>query len=234
MKILTCVLLAGALASANSLIPVPLTGEKTNIEKTQFNGLQQNFETLKDIDMFIKDLNDAIAMGADGAYHTLGVFYLSDHKVSDGVFLADIEKGIVHLQKSANKGYAVSSSFLALYFLQNGEHQEALNQLRHTLVNCKYSTPQLLKDATLQFASIVLDISPYSKIEEKDIALINEAIHYLKVSETKEKDATAQFLIANLYHKIKNEELANIYLNISCNNTNKSIKIEEFCKANRI
>ena len=189
---------------------------------------QAEIHTLSDARAFVRDLEDARRSGLSTSLHVLGVFFLKDHRFEDGVFKADVGKGIKYLTESAKLGYGVSSSYLAIYFLTNNEIESALSQLRWTIVKADKTTIQIKYSATLQFASIVLDYFP------DDTKKLKEAREYLLISNNKKKSATLSLLLANIYHKLGEEKNASKYLTEACTSKTDNIKVLNFCKNSRL
>lgn len=189
---------------------------------------QSQIHTLSDARAFVRDLEDASRNGLSGSLHVLGVFFLKDHKLDDGVFKADVAKGIKYLTESAKLGYGVSSSYLAIYFLSNNEIEPALSQLRWTIVKASKTTIEIKYSATLQFASIVLDYFP------DNTKKLQEAKEYLLISNSKKKSATLSLLLANIYHRLGEEKNASRFLTEACTSKTNNKKVLNFCKNSRL
>ena len=185
---------------------------------------QLDLQTIADAKRFVEDLEQARKDGFKSTLHILGVFFLKDHKLQDGVFRSDIKKGIEYLTKSAKLGYGVSSSYLAIYFLTNNELEPALSQLRWTIVKADKTAMNIKYSATLQFASIVLDYF------SKDTQKLQEAKEYLLISRSKKQSSMLSFLLANIFHVLGEEKNASHYLTEACTSKNINNKIENFCK----
>ncbi len=212
----------------------PIANAKENLNKVPFfpsvkqDQSQSKMHTLSDVKAFVRDLEDARRNGLTESLHVLGVFFLKDHKLDNGVFKADVEKGIQYLTESAQLGYGVSSSYLAIYFLSNNEIDSALSQLRWTIVKADKTTTKIKYSATLQFASIVLDYFP------EDIKKLQEAKDYLLISNNKKKSATLSLLLANVYHRLGREKKASRFLTQACTSKTDNKKVLSFCKNSRL
>jgi len=195
----------------------------TMLEPSKESSIQQ-LKTIADVHVFIQDIEESIQNGNSISLYVLGVFYMQDHKTENGIFKADITKGIQNLTQAAKKGYGVASSYLALFYLKNNEPEAAIRQLRWTIVKTNKTPKKLKYNASLEFATIVLDYF------SSDQSRLEEARDYLLISLKKEKSPVLEFLLANIYNKLGKNDKANFYLNSACTNNDASARIKNFCE----
>jgi tetratricopeptide (TPR) repeat protein len=194
---------------------------------------QKDIKTKADFMEFVSTLEGAMKMGQINPYaYLLGMAYLNDIKVVDGVIPKNIEKARYYLRISYNDGNYAAAYHLAMILVGEKQYDQALFLLDSTIQKLKRDKKQDSYKSGLAesflvttFGTVVLEY------KAKDKEAILKAIEIMESSRYKDDAPTALFILANLYHLSGNTDRANALLNKSCKTTgkNKDIRLDRIC-----
>jgi len=233
MKILLSGFLFTALLFASTSVVSLDSFSAANMMDMQSSSGQRDIKTKADFLEFVSALKDAMKMGQINPYsYLLGMAYLNDIRVVDGIIPKDIKKARHYLRISYNDGNYAASYHLAMILVGEKKYDQALFLLDSTVQKLKrdkrldpYKSGLAESFLVTTFGTIVLEY----KANDKEAIL--KAIEVMESSKHKDDSPTALFILANLYHLSGNSDRANDLLNKSCKATgeNKDIRLDRIC-----
>jgi len=175
-----------------------------------------------------KLLNMGIKNNDNDTLFNIGTFYYKGNFEDKSKNKIYNKKGLLILEEISKSGYIPSNYFLITDNLTKNRFYETLKFVKLILKNKKlYNNKNMLNNVVKIYASIILDISVQNEKEEN-----SESIKIIKLFEEYNlKDIDDKFFLSFLYKRIGMPDIANMYLNETCNNKdiNKYKKIKNFC-----
>ena len=194
---------------------------------------QRDIKTMADYRDFISAMQMPIRMGQINPYaYFLGIAYLTEFKVKEGVIPRDTEKAQRYFALSYEAGNRIAAYQLAMIKVSQKKYDEALFLLDNALMqldNSKNEDPFKIEHAkgflSTAFGTIVL------QFKQSDMEAVLRAIEIMESSLKDKNTPTSLFVLANLYKVAKNTKKANMLLNAACKSASgdKDPRLDRIC-----
>lgn len=196
---------------------LPSVGSHPEIER------QKRLEDKKSLEKFLSEIGQASAMGNMYASYALGLFWGSDHTLKDGTkTAASLEKSTRYFDTALKQGMSLAAYNLAVIYGGQERFYKALQAVERGLA-VEDGDPKAKAYLVNMYAAIALQKFGHNRdIVERAIALMNGPDADLTLS-------GSQFLLANLYNFVENDERASFYLTKACTNPKITPELKKIC-----
>jgi len=199
---------------------------------------QRDIKTMADYRDFISAMQMPIRLGQVNPYaYFLGIAYLTEFKVKEGVIPRNIQKAQHYFSLSYNAGNHIAAYQLAMIKVAQKKYDEALFLLDSALMqldSSKNEDPFKIEHAksflSVAFGTIVL------QFKQSDREAVLRAIEIMESSLKDKNTSTSLFVLANLYRAAGTIKKANMLLNAACKSASgdKDPRLDRICAQYRV
>jgi len=194
---------------------------------------QREIESKSDFEDFKKTMLTATQFEPKKSYYALGLLFSNNIPLKNGKFIqADLQTSKEYFYKAFDAGNLMSAYNIAMIDVVNKEYDSAVHILQQGLSKIDVDKSEDISTGSFlssTLAGVVLDKMP------KNQEAMQMSIDYLLPYVEKQKLATAEYLLSNLYMATNQRKEADNFLNRACTNQRAPKEIVVIChNANNI